>query len=207
MNFKDKNLLNLFNPAKVNNNSLIMTVMAILPAAFVAKTIESALVFLLLALIFFITSTLLAKLMQVIFKDQDSFVTASVLFVLVAVLVGIFARAFFIEFDKEFSIYIILLANGSLPYMLRADNEDKTVDKAMLNTLKSFLGFAAIILIVAIFREILGTGMITFGTYTSITINVNLFKNYALTLLANPLSSFLVLGFITAILKGKEEEA
>lgn len=205
MDFKNKNLLNIFNPAKVTNESLTLTILAFLPAAFVAKTIESTLIYLLLMLMFLILTTLVSKLLNVVQKE-NGFIINSVSFVIVAVFISLLSGAFFINFTKEFNIYIVLMSIGSLPYMLRADNEDKSVDKSILNTLKSFIGFALIMLIIALFREVLGTGMITFGNYTSIKFSVDLFKKYALTILSNPLGSFIILGFIAAYIKSKEEK-
>lgn len=205
MDFNNKNLLNIFNPAKVTDESLMLTVLAFLPAAFAAKTIESTLIYLLLMIIFLILTTLVSKLLNLIYEDKG-FVIHSVSFVIVAVFITILSNAFFIEFSKDFDRTLILMSIGALPYMLRKDNEDKTIHHSMLNTLQSFLGFSIVMLLIAIFREVVGTGKIVFGTYTNITFELNLFSNYALTILSNPLGSFLVLGVILAILQGRAKK-
>ena len=43
--------------------------------------------------------------------------------------------------------------------------------------------------------------MITFGKFSDINYQVDLFRKYALTVFAEPLGSFVMLGFITALVK------
>lgn len=205
MDFNNKNLLNRFNPAKVTDEALMLTVLAFLPAAFAAQTIESTLIYLLLMLVFLIVTTFVSKLLNILFKEK-AFIIHSMSFVLTAMFVTILANAFFIQFSNDFGRTIILMSIGALPYMLRKDNEEKTLDKSMLNTLQSFIGFSVVMLIIAIFREVVGTGKITFGTYTSLSFSLDLFSNYAITILSNPLGSFLVLGVILAILQGTNRQ-
>lgn len=203
MDFKNKNLLNRFNPAKVTDESLMLTVLAFLPAAFAAKTIESTLLYLLLTLIFLILTTLVSKLLNLMFEEK-AFIINSFSFVIIAIFIMILARSFFIEFANEFDRTVTLMSIGALPYMLRKDNENRSLNKSMLNTLQSFLGFSAVMLLIGIVREVIGTGVIRFGVYTSISFKIDLFSNYSLAILANPLGSFLVLGVVLAILQGRE---
>lgn len=205
MDFNNKNLLNRFNPAKVTDEALMLTVLAFLPAAFVAQTIESTLIYLLLMLVFLIVTTFVSKLLNILFKEK-AFIIHSMSFVITAMFVTILANAFFIQFSNEFGRTLILMSIGALPYMLRKDNEEKTLDKSMLNTLQSFIGFSVVMLIIAIFREVVGTGKITFGIYTNVSFNLDLFSDYAITIVSNPLGSFLVLGVILAILQGTNRQ-
>lgn len=204
MLFENKNIVNIFKPATINEKSLSLFVFALLPSAFVTKTIESTLIYLLLTLIFLILATLVSKLIDKIFKGTGNFKIASINFVIIAVFITILSDAFFIEFTKEFSIYITLLAFSSIPYMLKVDNKNKTLNKGMLNTLQTFIGFSIFMIIIAVFREVLGTGMITFGTYLNISFEINLFKDYALTIISNPMSTFIIIGLLSAFIKSKE---
>jgi len=203
MELKNQNLLNVFKPSEVNSQSISGITLALLPAAFVARTIESALIFLLLALIYFILTTLAIKAVQIYLPEKGNFLFATLSFVTVAVFVSLLSNAFFVTFASEYNHYVVLLSVSALPYMLEADNEDKGINQSMLNTLQSFIGFAIVMLLIAIFREVVGTGMITFGKFSDINYQVDLFRKYALTVFAEPLGSFVVLGFITALVKGK----
>ena len=203
MEFKKQNLLNVFNPSDVTPGALSGIALALLPAAYVARTIESALIYLLLALVYFILSTLAIKFVQKYLPQRINFMFATLSFVSVAVFVSLLSNAFFVTFAKEYNAYVVLLSVSALPYMLEADNEDKNIHKSMVNTIQSFVGFAIVMLLIAIFREILGTGMITFGNFTNITYQLDLFSKYAFTVLNEPLGAFIALGFIVAITKGK----
>lgn len=203
MEFKDKNLLNVFNPSKVTAESLSSIALSLLPAAFVARTIESALVYLLLALVFFIITTMLMNAVQRLVPVTFNYIFIPLTFVSAAIFVSLISSAFFVNFAQQYNSYVVLLSVSALPYMLDADNLDKNIHLSLLNTLQTFIGFSIVMLLIAIFREVLGTGMITFGTFTDITYQIDLFSKYALTVLNEPLGSFIALGFIIAIVKGK----
>lgn len=204
MEFKDRNLLNIYNPGKtVDADAIAGIAFAMLPSAYVAKTIESALVYLLFALIYFILSTLAIKGVQKFLPEKINFMFATFSFVAVAIFVSLLARAFFVTFYDSYSAYLVLISVSALPYMLEADNEEKSVHGSLLNALHSFIGFAIIMLLIAIFREVVGTGMIHFGKYTNIEFTVDLFSKYALSVFNQPLGAFIMLAFIIAVVKGR----
>lgn len=203
MDLQNKNIVNLFNPAEVNNKSLLLFMYSFVPAAFVAKTIESALVYLLLAFVYivlvFVTSLLINKTV----REDLKFVVIPLIFIGLAVLVSQLAGAFFINFTREYILYIYLLAVSAIPYMLVNDNKDKTFGNGLTNTLQTFIGFAVVLIVIAFVRELLGTGMITFGSYTSISFSINVFSKYAITVLQNPFGTLIILGFIMALVNRK----
>ena len=141
MELKNQNLLNVFKPSEVNSQSISGITLALLPAAFVARTIESALIFLLLALIYFILTTITIKSVQTYLPKKGNFLFATLSFVTVAVFVSLLSNAFFVTFAREYNHYVVLLSVSALPYMLEADNEDKGINQSMLNALQSFIGF------------------------------------------------------------------
>ena len=87
--------------------------------------------------------------------------------------------------------------------MIKADNEDKSLDKGMLDTVQSLLIFALILILIAFIREFLGTGGLAFGYYLNINFTVNVFSKYAISVLLNPFGGLIVLGFILAVINSK----
>lgn len=198
MNLKNMNILNFFSKNEVNNQTISLLALSLLPAVFVTKTIEAALVYLLLFVIYIILSTLLSKLINKVVPKGLKWIIVMISFVGLATLISLIANAFFVTFYNEYNIYIYLFAINALPYMLMEDDLEKGVGKSLVNALKSFIGFFIIMFLVAVLREVLGTGMIVFGTFTNISFSVNLFSNYAFSILTNPYGALVILGLLLA---------
>lgn len=199
MSVKDQNLLNIFHPHEVNKKSVSLLIYSLLPAIFVTKTLESTLVYLLFSFIYLILVTFLGKLIYKTVREELIPIIVPFIFISTAVLVSLLSNAFFINFSKDYNLYIIILSVSALPYMLIADNEKRNIGYSVLNSLQSFLGLMVIMIVIGFFRELLSTGMITFGNYTNIKFQLNLFKDYAMTVFSNPLGAIILLGFIVAI--------
>ncbi|WP_162140252.1 Rnf-Nqr domain containing protein [Haploplasma axanthum] len=201
MQLKNKNLLNIFNIKDVNDQSMTLLVLALLPGLFVTKSIEATLIYLLLYAIFIILVTLVFKLIEKIVPNDINWIVVIVSVVGVSAFVAILANAFFVNFAKDYELFIYLFAVSSLPYMLNADNEKKNVGKSLVNSLQSFIGLVIIMLFVSILREVIGTGMIVFGNYSEISFNVNLFSKNAISIINEPLGAIIILGLLLAAIQ------
>lgn len=203
MDLKNKNIVNLFQPAEVNNMSLLLFMYSFVPAAFVAKNLESALIYILLAFIYFFLIYLVSELIKITVREDLKFVIVPLVFMALAVLVGQLASAFFVNFASDYLVYVYLFAVSAIPYMLALDNKENSFGKGLINTIQTVIGFAVVLIVIAFARELLGTGMITFGTYTSINFQIDIFSKYALSVLQYPLGSLIILGFIMALINRK----
>ena len=199
MDIKNKNLLNLFNKVKLNNESVSLLVLALLPAIFVTKTIEAVLIYLVIYLIFLVLSTLVGKLVNKLLDNNNAWIATLIANIGIATLLSIIFSSILINFGNEFNIYLYFMTLSSLPYMINEDTKEENVGKSLLNALQSFLGFALLMFIVALLREVLGTGMITFGNYTNISFSLKLFPKYAMTIFANNFGSLVILGIVLGI--------
>lgn len=199
MDIKNKNLLNLFNKVKLNNESVSLLVLALLPAIFVTKTIEAVLIYLVIYFIYLVLSTLVGKLVNKLLDNNNAWIATLIANIGIATLLSIVFSSILINFGNEFNIYLFFMTLSSLPYMINEDTKEENVGKSLLNALQSFLGFALLMFIVALLREVLGTGMITFGNYTNISFSFKLFPKYAMTIFANNFGSLVILGIVLGI--------
>lgn len=207
MDVKNKNIVNIFNPAKINNQSIVLFMFAFLPAAFVTKTIESTLVYLLLSLIFLILNTFVSKVINLTVSKELKFIVVPLVVISLTILVSLFSKAVFINYSNEFNKFTYLMAVSSLPYLLSADNKELSIGKGLVNTIQTFVGFGIVMVMIAFFREFLGTGGFTFGKYTSIKFSWDLFSKYAISILQNPYGVLIILGFIVALVNRRGEES
>lgn len=199
MDIKNKNLLNLFNKVKLNNESVSLLVLALLPAIFVTKTIEAVLIYLVIYLIYLVLSTLVGKLVNKLLDNNNAWIATLIANIGIATLLSIIFSSILINFGNEFNIYLYFMTLSSLPYMINEDTKEENVGKSLLNALQSFLGFALLMFIVALLREVLSTGMITFGNYTNLSFSLKLFPKYAMTIFANNFGSLVILGIVLGV--------
>lgn len=199
MDIKNKNLLNLFNKVKLNNESVSLLVLALLPAIFVTKTIEAVLIYLVIYLIFLVLSTLVGKLVNKLLDNNNAWIATLIANIGIVTLLSIIFSSILINFGNEFNIYLYFMTLSSLPYMINEDTKEENVGKILLNALQSFLGFALLMFIVALLREVLSTGMITFGNYTNLSFSLKLFPKYAMTIFANNFGSLVILGIVLGV--------
>lgn len=199
MDIKNKNLLNLFNKVKLNNESVSLLVLALLPAIFVTKTIEAVLIYLVIYFIYLVLSTLVGKLVNKLLDNNNAWIATLIANIGIATLLSIVFSSILINFGNEFNIYLYFMTLSSLPYMINEDTKEENVGKSLLNALQSFLGFALLMFIVALLREVLSTGMITFGNYTNLSFSLKLFPKYAMTIFANNFGSLVILGIVLGV--------
>lgn len=203
MELKNLNILNAFTKKEINNKSLALLTLVLLPAIFVTKSLEATLIYLLLFVVYIILTTLVTALIKLVAPKEIEWLITTISFVGVAILVAVLAEAFFINFFADFSLYVYLFSISALPFMIKEDNEEKGLNYAMLDALQSILVFALIVIIIALFREFLGTGGLAFGNYTALSFNFNVFGKYAISTLINPFGGLIVLGLLLTIINGK----
>lgn len=206
MDLKNKNIVNIFNPAKINHNSIVLFMFAFLPAAFVTKTIEATLIYLLLTFAFLLTNTFVTLLINKTVTKELKFLIVPLTVMALATLFSIFSKAVFVNYSAEYNILTYLMAVSSLPYLLGADNKGATIGKRLVNTIQTFVGFSIVMLLVALVREFLGTGGFTFGKFTSIKFSIDLFSKYAISILQNPYGVLIIFGFVVAVVNKRGEE-
>jgi len=173
----------------IDNNPITRQVLGICSALAVTVKVEQALV-MTLALTFVVTmsNTIVSLLRKYIPSSLRIIVQLTIISTLVT-LIDKVLEAYMYDISKELSVFVALIVTNCI-VMGRADGfaMQNNVKSSFLDGLGNGLGYGAILIIVASFRELLG-----FGTFLDFRILPE-FMNNGLMLLAP--GAFIILGLI-----------
>ena len=188
-------------------NPLFVMVLGTCPALAVTTSFESAIgMGLLFTFVVFFSNLLISALRKVIPEEVET----PAYIVIIATFVTILTSTFLPELYNSLGVFVSLLVVNCI-VLGRAEafaNKNGVVD-SMLDGLGNGLGYTWAIAVIALFREVVGAGTLTFGkTFTfipQITIPIlGGFKgtnfSLAIPLFKSSAGGFLVLGFALAIL-------
>ncbi|MDY0276586.1 MAG: Rnf-Nqr domain containing protein [Acholeplasma sp.] len=200
MDVKGLNIFNVFKKRTVTEKSMAILAITLLPALFVTNSLEATILYLIYFLVYLILVLLVQMLIKKVFPKEMAIYASVIGSVGVAIIVSQFIDAFHIGFANNYLLYIYLFAINLIPIMVKEDNDD--LGKSLVDGIQSFLGFAVIVIIVALIREVLGTGSIVFGNYTNVKFSLKLFESSkALLIFNNAFSNFIILGIVLAIVQ------
>lgn len=188
-------------------------VLALAPILFATRTFEGAfLIGIILTFVVLLTYLVVALTHQLI----PSAIKIPVYLLVLATEITIFqmiTQAFFVNLATELGIYFSLIAvNIVLFAKVEETVEQNNLKTEILKGLKFGSGILTALAVIGLFREVLGTGAITFGNFLPFgQITITLFpSNYALSILARPAGAFLISGSVLAtaiaIQQAKEEK-
>jgi len=179
----------IFTDPLIENNPITRQVLGICSALAVTVKVEQALV-MTLALTFVVTmsNTIVSLLRKYIPSSVRIIVQLAIISTLVT-LIDKVLEAYMYDISKELSVFVALIVTNCI-VMGRADAfaMQNNVKSSFLDGLGNGLGYGAILIIVASFRELLG-----FGTFLDFRILPE-FMNNGLMLLAP--GAFIILGLI-----------
>lgn len=201
MELKNLNILNVFKNKTINDKSITLLVLTLLPAMFVTKSLEATLIYCLLYVIFIILTSLLNKVVDLIGSSNTRNIVLVLMNVTISILIAQFVSALNINFTNDFILLVYLFPISALPYLVRADNEESNVGKTLVDSLQSVIILIAVLIVSAILREFIGTGGINFGKYIGIKFGFDLFSKYAITIFTESYSALIVTGLYIALLQ------
>ena len=173
----------------IENNPITRQVLGICSALAVTVKVEQALV-MTLALTFVVTmSNLIVSLLRKYIPSSIRIIVQLIVISSLVTLIDKVLEAYMYDISKELSVFVALIVTNCI-VMGRADAfaMQNNVKSSFLDGLGNGLGYGAILIIVASFRELLG-----FGTLLDIRILPE-FMNNGLMLLAP--GAFIILGII-----------
>ena len=173
----------------IDNNPITRQVLGICSALAVTVKVEQALV-MTLALTFVVTmSNVLISLMRKYIPSSVRIIVQLTVISTLVTLIDIVLEAYLYDVSKELSVFVALIITNCI-VMGRADAYamQNNVKDSLMDGLGNGLGYGAILIIVAAFRELLG-----FGTLLNFRILPE-FMNNGLMLLAP--GAFIILGII-----------
>lgn len=188
-------------------NPLFVLVLGTCPALAVTTTLEQAIG---MGILFTVVLALSNVIISALRKFIPEYVRIPSYIVIIATFVTVvklLAEAFLPELYSSLGVFLSLITvNCIVLGRAEAFAQDNPVLPSLLDGLGNGLGYTIAICIIALFREILGAGTLSFGkTFTFIPeVTIPLLKgdgwDYSLPLLQQPTGAFLVLGIVIAII-------
>lgn len=188
-------------------NPLFVLVLGTCPALAVTTTLEQAIG---MGILFTVVLALSNVIISALRKFIPEYVRIPSYIVIIATFVTVvklLTEAFLPELYSSLGVFLSLITvNCIVLGRAEAYAQDNPVLPSLLDGLGNGLGYTIAICIIALFREILGAGTLSFGkTFTFIPqVTIPLLKgdtwDYSMPLLQQPTGAFLVLGIVIALI-------
>ncbi len=188
----------------VNENPLLVSILGTCPALATTKTVEAALGMGLLFTIVLICSNVLVSLLRKLIPEEVKTPAYIVIIATFVTMVKMFTNAFLPELYSTLGVFISLIVVNCI-VLGRAEayaSKNKVFD-SFIDALGMGIGYTLAIILMAFFRELLGTGAFTFGkifTFIPLTKVQIIPKGYEISLFQNPAGAFIVFSIILAVI-------
>ena len=194
-------------------NPLLVSILGTCPALATTKSIEAALGMGILFTIVLICSNLLVSLLRKLIPDEIRTPAYIVIIATFVTIVKMLTNAFLPELFSTLGVFISLIVVNCI-VLGRAEayaSKNKPFD-SLIDALGMGVGYTLAIMLMAFFREFLGTGAISFGKIFTF---IPYFKlqiiplGYEISLFQTPAGAFIVFGVILAVIafiKNRTEE-
>ena len=194
-------------------NPLFVSILGTCPALATTKSIEAAIGMGILFTIVLICSNLLVSLLRKLIPEEIKTPAYIVIIATFVTIVKMLTNAFLPELYSSLGVFISLIVVNCI-VLGRAEayaSKNGPFD-SFIDALGMGAGYTLAIIIMAFFRELLGTGAFTFGkifTFIPITKLQIIPKGYEIMIFQNPAGAFIVFGVILgviAFIKNRKEE-
>ena len=188
----------------IAENPLFVSILGTCPALATTKTVEAAIGMGLLFTIVLICSSILVSLLRKLITDEIRTPAYIVIIATFVTLVKMFANAFLPELYSTLGVFIsLIVVNCIVLGRAEAYASKNNVFDSFIDALGMGVGYTLAIVMMALFRELLGTGAFTFGkifTFIPVTKLQIIPKGYEIMMFQNPAGAFIVFGIILAVL-------
>ena len=212
VSFKEHKHKESFVAGIIRENPLLVSLLGMCPSLAVTTSLEAAIGMGLLFIFVLVCSNVLISLLRKLIPENIKTPCYIVIIATFVTIVKMLCEAFLPELYSTLGVYISLLVVNCI-VLGRAESfaSKNTVLDSLLDGLGNGIGFMMAICIIAVVREILGTGMITFGkVFTFIPeFSIPILKyvnsdgvtvfDYSMSFFTNAAGGFVVLGIILSI--------
>lgn len=183
-------------------NAVFTLTLGLCPALAISNTVEGALgMGIMVVIVLAITNAIISMLRKVI-SDEIRIPAYILIIATVVTMMKMFVDAYAATLASSLGVFIALITvNCIVLGRAEAFAKDNSVGKSILDGLGSGLGFMLALLLIAVFRELLGTGAIQLGVLLPLPfkITLRLFPSeYGISMLIQPVGAFLVIGVLLA---------
>ena len=194
-------------------NPLLVSILGTCPALATTKTVEAALGMGILFTIVLICSSLLVSLLRKLIPDEIRTPAYIVIIATFVTIVKMLTNAFLPELYSTLGVFISLIVVNCI-VLGRAEayaSKNKPFD-SFIDALGMGVGYTLAIMLMAFFRELLGTGSLSFGKIFTFIPSFKLQiipVGFEIKMFQNPAGAFIVFGVILAVIafiKNRKEE-
>ena len=194
-------------------NPLLISLLGLCPALAVTKSLEAAFGMGILFSIVLICSNVLVSLLRKVIPEEVRTPCYIVIIAAFVTLTKMFTEAFLPELYSTLGVFLsLLVVNCVILGRSEAFASKNGVFDSFLDGIGNGIGFTFAICLIAFFREVLGTGRLTFGTTFTFIADANGGNPFIIPVLkgegydasfsvfSTPAGGFLVLGIVLAIM-------
>ena len=199
---KGKNLKN-FLKGIIAENPLFVSILGTCPALATTKSLEAAIGMGFLFTIVLVCSSVLVSLLRKLITEEIRTPAYIVIIATFVTLVKMFANAFLPELYSTLGVFIsLIVVNCIVLGRAEAYASKNTVKDSLIDALGMGVGYTLAIMLMAIFREFLGTGGFSFGVIFTFIPEVSWLplEQFAINIFQMPAGAFIVFGIILAVL-------
>ena len=200
---KGKNLSN-FLKGLLTENPLLVSILGTCPALATTKTIEAALGMGLLFTAVLICSSVLVSLLRKIISEEIRTPAYIVIIATFVTIVKMLTNAFLPELYSTLGVFIsLIVVNCIVLGRAEAYASKNSVFDSFIDALGMGVGYTLAIMLMALFRELLGTGALSFGNIFTF---IPAFKlqiiplGYEISLFQTPVGAFIVFATILGVM-------
>ena len=197
----------------INENPLFVSILGTCPALATTKTVEAALGMGLLFTVVLICSSVLVSLLRKVISEEIRTPAYIVIIATFVTIVKMMTNAYLPALYSTLGVFIsLIVVNCIVLGRAEAYASKNNVFDSFIDAVGMGVGYTLALLLMALFREILGTGAFSFGAIFSF---IPYFKlqiipaNYAMSIFQNPAGAFIVFAIILAVLafiKNRKDE-
>jgi len=156
--FSKKNMKLLSDPLD-DNNPITVQVLGICSALAITVQLKPAIVMAISVLVVMSVANVVVSLMRNLIPSRIRIIVQLVVIAALVILVDQVLKAFVYDVSKELSVFVgLIITNCIIMGRLEAFAMANTPGKALLDGLGNSFGYGVILIIVAFFRELLGSG-------------------------------------------------
>ena len=185
-------------------NPLLVSILGTCPALATTKSLEAAIGMGILFTIVLICSNVLVSLLRKIIPEEIKTPAYIVIIATFVTMVKMFTNAFLPELYSTLGVFIsLIVVNCIVLGRAEAYASKNNVYDSFIDAIGMGVGYTLAIMLMAIFRELLGTGAFSFGTIFTFIPYFKLQiipKGYEISLFTTPVGAFIVFAIILAVI-------
>ena len=183
---------------------LLVSILGTGPALATTKTVEAAIGMGILFTIVLICSSVLVSLLRKLITEEIRTPAYIVIIATFVTMVKMLTNAFLPDLYSTLGVFIsLIVVNCIVLGRAEAYASKNTVFDSFIDALGMGVGYTLALILMAFFRELLGTGAFTFGkifTFIPLTKLQIIPKGYEISIFQNPAGAFIIFALILAVI-------